>query len=72
MIAVTRDTSLEQLAALVSQALEQAGITATLSGGGAVTLYSENEYQSLDLDFVTRARNDAIASALEQHRRGRG
>ena len=62
---ITRDTSLEQLAALVSQALEQAGITATLSGGGAVTLYSENEYQSLDLDFVTRARNDAIARALD-------
>lgn len=65
MTAVTCDTTLEQLAALVSQALERAGITATLSGGGAVTLYSENEYQSLDLDFVTRERNDVIAKALE-------
>lgn len=64
MTGINRDTTLEQLAALISQALEQAGITATLSGGGAVTLYSENEYQSLDLDFVTRARNDAIAKAL--------
>lgn len=65
MSSITRDTTLEQLAALISQALERAGITATLSGGGAVTLYSENEYQSLDLDFITSERNAAIAKALE-------
>lgn len=61
---VTRETTIEELAALVSQALERAGITATLSGGGAVTLYSENEYMSSDLDFVTSARKDAIAEAI--------
>jgi len=30
---ITAETTLEELAALVSQALERAGITATLSGG---------------------------------------
>ena len=42
MMSINHDTSLEELAALVSQALEAAGITATLSGGGAVVLYTED------------------------------
>jgi hypothetical protein len=64
MKGVTRDTSLDELAALVSQALEAAGIVATLSGGGAVSLYSANEYESCDLDFVTSERTNAIAAAI--------
>jgi hypothetical protein len=46
-------STLEEVAATVSGALINAGITATLSGGGAVSIYSHNEYQSKDLDFVT-------------------
>ncbi len=57
-------TSLRDLAATVSGALESAGIVAALSGGAAVTVYAENEYLSGDLDFVTNARVDAIARAL--------
>lgn len=52
---ITRATSLQELAALVSQALERVGIIATLSGGSAVSIYSDNRYQSHDLDFVTSA-----------------
>jgi hypothetical protein len=62
--AVNRKTSLEELAALVSQALERAGITATLSGGGAVSIYTENEYESHDLDFVSSERNTVLAKAI--------
>jgi len=40
---------------LAASALERAGIAATLSGGAAVSIYSNNEYQSKDLDFVTAA-----------------
>jgi hypothetical protein len=47
--------TLEEVAATVSDALTHAGIVATLSGGGAVSIYSSNEYQSKDLDFVTAA-----------------
>ncbi len=61
---IDEGTTLEELAALISQALERAGIAATLSGGGAVTLYSENEYLSYDLDFITSERNEVIAEAL--------
>jgi hypothetical protein len=64
MRSVTHDTSLEELAAIVSQALEAAGIAATLSGGGAVSLYSANEYESGDLDFVTSEGTKAIAVAI--------
>ena len=64
MAAIDPGTSIEELAALVSGRLDEAGIAATLSGGAAVTLYAENEYLSGDLDFVTNARMDAIAKAL--------
>jgi len=64
MDGIDRHTPAEEIAARVSQALERAGITATLSGGGAVSIYSHNEYESFDLDFVTTARNEAIEKAL--------
>jgi hypothetical protein len=62
---IDRDSTIEELAATVSQALEAAGIRAILSGGAAVALFSDNEYQSYDLDFVTSAQNSIIAAALE-------
>lgn len=50
---------------MVSQALEAAGIKATLSGGGAVSIYTDNVYTSEDLDFVTAERIDRLSAALE-------
>ncbi|MEM8767712.1 MAG: hypothetical protein AAGE43_09735, partial [Pseudomonadota bacterium] len=64
-MAITANTPVEQVAALVSQALEDAGISATLSGGGAVSVYSNNEYQSRDLDFVTSEGLESIDAAIE-------
>lgn len=55
MADITEKSSLLEVATIVSETLSQAGITATLSGGGAVTIYSDNAYQSHDLDFVTAA-----------------
>jgi hypothetical protein len=55
MAEITRATSLQELAVIASEALELAGIIATLSGGSAVSIYSDNRYQSHDLDFVTLA-----------------
>ncbi len=37
---------------------------AILSGGGAVSMYTGNECQSKDLDFVTSKRRDRLAEAL--------
>jgi len=52
---ITEETTLTELAAIVSDVLEREGIVATLSGGAAVSIYSDNRYVSEDLDFVTVA-----------------
>lgn len=63
-MSISNDTAAVELATLVSQTLESAGIVATLSGGGAVSMYTENRYQSKDLDFVTSERREKLANAL--------
>jgi hypothetical protein len=55
MVTITASSTLGDVAAIVSSSLEHAGIAAALSGGAAVSIYSNNEYQSKDLDFVTAA-----------------
>ena len=66
MAEITHETSLQELAAIVSQALEAEGIVATLSGGAAVSIYTENRYQSYDLDFVSSAATSKLARAVER------
>ncbi len=63
---VTATTTSIELAAIVSEALTAAGIVATLSGGGAVSAYTDNRYESRDLDFVTTALLAELKQALEQ------
>jgi hypothetical protein len=57
-------STIEEIAAAVSSALREAGITAVLSGGGAVQIYSSGLYASKDLDFVSPADHREIAVAL--------
>jgi len=64
-MAINANTTAVELAALVSQTLEAAGIKATLSGGGAVSMYTDNEYKSKDLYFVTAGRRSELSAALE-------
>lgn len=45
-------TSLRELAFLVCDTLDGAGVIAVLSGGGAATIHSEEAYLSQDLDFI--------------------
>jgi len=54
-----------EVAAIVSEALEAADIVATLSGGSAVSAYTENRYESEDLDFVTTALLGELEPVLE-------
>ena len=54
-----------ELAVLVSEALEAASIVATLSGGSAVSVYTENRYESEDLDFVTTALLEELKPVLD-------
>lgn len=64
MAEITHETSLQELAAIISQALEAGGIVATLSGGAGVSIYTENRYQSYDLHFVSSAATSKLAKAL--------
>ncbi|MGI9290571.1 MAG: hypothetical protein ACR2QG_04735 [Gammaproteobacteria bacterium] len=63
---ITEKSTLEEVAAIVSDALENAGILATLTGGSAVTIYSDNQYLSHDLDFVTAAVVDDLKPVLKE------
>ncbi len=63
---ITAGSTLEEVAVAVSEALFAAGITATLSGGAAVSIYSHNEYESKDLDFVTAAMLKDTKPVMEQ------
>ena len=56
----------EEIAAAVSSVLRKHGITSVMSGGGCVSVYSENKFQPNDLDFIDSYRDRfAIQKALE-------
>ena len=61
---ISAESTPAEIAGIVSDALQNAGIVATLSGGGAVSIYTDNEYESKDLDFVTAAMRDSIAPVM--------
>lgn len=49
---ITARSSLPDIAFAVCTALDDAGITAVLTGGSAATFHAPDAYQSCDLDFV--------------------
>lgn len=55
----------EEIAAIVSEELRKHGLEAVLSGGSVVTIYSENEYQSHDLDFVSPEKISDLQEVME-------
>ena len=61
----TEDTTLTELATIVSDTLEHEGIIATLSGVAVVSIYTEGRYVSEDMDFVTIALVKQLTAALE-------
>lgn len=58
--------SIEKVAALVSEKLAQHKIDSILVGGACVSIYSQNRYQSYDLDYVTYADMKQVAKALKE------
>lgn len=49
---ITPQTSLRDLAFIISTKLTEAKLTAVLTGGGAAVIYAPESIQSYDLDFV--------------------
>lgn len=56
--------SLKDLAGFISEELRKRGIDTFLVGGACVTIYSENRYQSYDLDYVTYEDMKKVKNAL--------
>jgi hypothetical protein len=74
MNTIDQDTTREEVAALICSTLDRHGIRVALSGGAVVSIYSENEYESYDLDFIATglARNVSIPMKdLGFHKAGR-
>ncbi|MEA3362987.1 MAG: hypothetical protein U9Q61_06915 [Thermodesulfobacteriota bacterium] len=61
-----QEMSIGEFGAFVSEYLREQGIDVVLSGGSCVTIYSRNQYQSFDLDFIADKGADRknIKSAL--------
>ena len=66
MSALHAGSPIEEVAATVSEALVAAGITAVLSGGAAVQIYSAGLYVSRDLDFVSPAGHRELDAVLRK------
>ena len=45
--------TLKDFAGYISEELRKRGIETILVGGACVTIYSNNRYQSYDLDYIT-------------------
>ena len=66
MTEVSEDLGVEELAALVCSTLERHGVQVVLSGGSVVSIYSDNAYQSYDLDFIQTGLARMTNPAMEQ------
>jgi hypothetical protein len=62
------EMSVGEVAALVAEHLRANGVNVVLTGGSCVSIYTDNRYQSFDLDFIEEARasRKQIAVILRQ------
>lgn len=63
---INQKTTIEELAAFVCEALTAQGIEVVLTGGAVVSIYSENEYESFDLDFVLLGLGKNVDGVMKQ------
>jgi len=62
---IDKNTRLEDLAFIVSTKLKEAGVESVLVGGAVVSIYTLNEYESGDLDFISSAESKKIDEAMK-------
>lgn len=58
--------AIKDLAALVSEKLNENGIDALIVGGACVSIYTENKYLSSDIDFISHTALKDISKALAE------
>jgi hypothetical protein len=66
MSRVTESMAVDEVAALVCSTLERHGIEVVLCGGSVVSIYSENEFESYDLDFVPTGLARKVDTAMRE------
>ncbi len=60
------DFTIQELVAFVYQHLIKNKITATLTGGSVVTIYTDNKYESHDLDFISPNDQKKIIEVMQK------
>lgn len=65
MSAISKRTTIAEMGAIVCEALRVAGLDAFLSGGAVVSIYTDNKYESFDLDFVSLSDRGKIKRVME-------
>ncbi len=63
---INQKTSRLELAAFITAGLARKDISAVLVGGAVVSIYTENEYESKDLDFISPADHRKITAVMEE------
>ena len=61
---ITKKSDIQTIASIVCDCLLKHGIEAVLSGGAVVSIYTNNEYESKDLDFISSSDIKTIEKAL--------
>lgn len=63
---ITRRSDIQTIASIVCDCLLKHGVDAVLSGGACVSIYTNNEYESKDLDFISSGGIKTIENALKE------
>ena len=66
MTVIQNTMTREEVAALVCSTLDRHGIQAVLSGGSVVSIYSDNQYESYDLDFIEIGLSRSNSAAMSE------
>jgi len=61
-----KNIGIKELAIIVSSELERNDISAVLVGGACVSIYSHNEYLSMDLDYVSYATTKVLRNVMSK------
>lgn len=63
---ITKKSDIQTVASVVCSCLLKHRIDAVLSGGAVVSIYTHNEYESKDLDFISSSDIKVIENALDE------
>jgi len=66
-VKITKSSDIQTIASIVCDCLLKHGIEAVLSGGAVVSIYTNNEYESKDLDFISSGDMKAIKKWATQN-----